>query len=152
FPAPPQIALLGLIGLAASGSPSRDEEERLTRTIRLVNIGAYTLLGVESGYDHWMGGLYNKVMFTPLILSPIMALVHLAALVRSRAARTLEGPLSAVAALAGLVGFGFHLWNLYRRPGYVWQKLFYGAPYAAPLQLSGIGLLGLLAALFGSDE
>ncbi len=150
FPAPLQIALLGALGVVASAPPSPSEDEGLVRAIRVVNVGAYTMLAVESGYDHWMGGLYNPFMFTPLVLSPLMVLVHLAALARLRTARSVEGPLSLLATLSGLVGFGFHLWNLYRRPGFTWQKLFYGAPWAAPLQMTGLGLLGALAAV--ADE
>ncbi|MGH2544434.1 MAG: hypothetical protein ACRDIB_16700, partial [Ardenticatenaceae bacterium] len=103
------------------------------------------------GYNHWIGNYFNKVMYTPVILSPLLAAVHLAALVRHRAARSLEAPLSAVALLAGLVGFAFHARNVSRRPGGLrWQNLFYGPPVVAPLQLTGQGALGLLAALFGA--
>ncbi len=103
----------------------------------------------SSGYNHWMGDYFNKVMFTPVALSPALALVHLGAFYRLRPAQVVEGPLSGVAVVAGLVGFGFHLRNISRRSGGVsWQNLFYGPPAVAPLQLTGQGILGLLAALF----
>jgi hypothetical protein len=57
--------------------------------------------------------------------------------------------LSAVAVAAGIAGFGFHLWNVSKRAGgFSWQNFFYGAPAGAPLQLSGQGVLGLLAGFF----
>lgn len=154
FPAPPQVALLGLLGVAASGAKrghrSRRETEALAQWARAVDALSYVLLGVESGYNHWIGGYFNKVMFTPVVLSPALALVHLGALARIRPAQAAEGPLSGVAVAAGLVGFGFHLRNISRRSGgFSWQNLFYGPPAVAPLQLTGQGILGLLAALFG---
>jgi hypothetical protein len=168
FPAPPQVALLGLLGVVASqpatpsrregtGFPatpgSRRETEVLAQWARGVDALSYVLLGVEAGYNHWMGGYFNKVMFMPLVLSPALTLAHLGALTRLRPARAAEGPLSMLAVVAGLVGFGFHLRNIRRRSGgFNWQNLFYGPPAVAPLQLSGQGVLGLLAALFGSKK
>lgn len=153
FPAPPQVALLGLLGAIASASRSRRETGTLVRWIRVVNIPSYLLLAIEAGYNHWEGEYFNRVMYTPVILGPLAALVHLATLARVRALRALEAPVSAIAALAGLVGFGFHLWNISRRPGgFSWQSFFYGPPVAAPLQMTGQGLLGLLATIFGDER
>ncbi|MGE0538906.1 MAG: hypothetical protein AB7R89_01840 [Dehalococcoidia bacterium] len=150
IPAPPQVALFGLIGALAAAAPSRNETGRLVAAARLVNVLSYPLLAVEAGYEHWKGGLFNKVMFTPLVLSPLMLLVHLAAILRLRPGRAVEGPLSAVATVAGLVGFSFHIWNVtHRTGGWSWQNLFYGAPLVAPLQMTGQGVLGLLSAAFG---
>jgi hypothetical protein len=51
-----------------------------------------------------------------------------------------------LAVTAGLVGTGFHLYNIAKRPGGVsWQNLFYAAPIGAPAALSLSGLLGLAA-------
>jgi hypothetical protein len=153
LPAPPQVALLGLLGALASAPPARGETRRLVRWMRVVDALSYVLLMIEAGYNHWMGGYFNKVMYTPIILSPLLALTHLAALAHVRAARAVEGPLSVVATVAGLVGFGFHIWNINRRTGgFGWQNLFYGAPMVAPLQLAGQGILGLLAAVFGASD
>ena len=153
-PAPPQVALLGLLGALASAPArawgSQRETESLAQWARTVNALSYVLLGAEAGYNHWMGGYFNKLMFTPAILSPTMVLVHLGAYSRMHTARALEGPLSVVAVVSGLIGFGFHLRNISRRSGgFNWQNLFYGPPAVAPLQLTGQGILGLLAALFG---
>jgi hypothetical protein len=148
LPAPPQVALLGLLGVLASAAPAGGETARLVRWVRLVDALSYVLLAVEAGYNHWMGGFFNKVMYTPIVLGPLLALIHLAALGRLRLALALEAPLSAVATAAGLIGFGFHIWNVnHRSGGFGWQNVFYGAPIVAPLQLFGQGVLGLLAAL-----
>ena len=158
FPAPPQVALLGLVAIAASarwpvGEGQRTETARLVSWLRLTDALSYLLLGIESGYNHWIGGYFNKVMFTPVALSPLLALVHVGAMAKLRVARSVEGPLSALAVVAGLVGFGFHIWNISKRSGgFSWQNFFYGPPVVAPLQLTGQGILGLLAALFGEKR
>lgn len=149
WPAPVQVALFGLIGALASAPATRGESERLVATARVADSVAYVLLALEAGASHWMGGFYNRVMWVPLTLSPALAAVHLAALGGLAPARRVEGPLSLLATLAGLVGFAFHVRNISRRTaGMSWQNYFYGAPVVAPLQLTGQGVLGVLAAVF----
>ncbi len=148
--APPQVALFGLIGaLGVSGAGTR----AVIRRLRLLEVAGQLLLAVEAGYFHYQNYYANRVQYTPVILAPALALVQAAAEGPAgpprRVGRRLEALLSAVAALAGLVGFGFHVKNVRSRTGgFSWQNLFYGAPLVAPLQLTGQGLLGLLAAYF----
>jgi hypothetical protein len=123
---------------------------------------AYPLLAIEAGYNHWTGGFFNKLMWIPVTLGPILAGAHLARLAGSRLPRSLMLPFSALAVVFGLVGSGFHLRNLLKRPGGLlwtggrkglnWQNLFYGAPLMAPLQMTAQGLLGLLAALLEDEQ
>jgi hypothetical protein len=159
FPAPMQVALYGLLGTVASrrisNSPLRSkhgDERKLIRSARWINSFSYVLIGIEASYYHWTGDFFNRLMFTPMLLSPVLALVHLASLLRSRLAQTLELPLSILTTLVGIVGFSFHIGNILERPGRLtWQNLFYGPPIMAPLQMSAQGLLGTLLAVF-SDE
>lgn len=159
FPAPMQVALYGLLGTVASrpitNGPLRSshkDEHTLIRSARWINSFSYILLGIESGYYHWTGNFFNRLMFIPLLFSPIMTLVHLAALWRSCLARTLELPLSVLTTTVGLIGFSFHIGNLLERPGRLsWQNLFYGPPMMAPLQMTAQGVLGALLALFSEE-
>ena len=155
FLAPVQVTLFGLLGVVASqrvspgilGSRHR-EEVNLVRWARWINSFSYLLVGIEAGYNHWTGNYFNRLMYTPVVFNPVIALVHVGALYRSRLAQTLELPLSALAALVGLVGFNFHIGNLLGRPGHVsWQNLFYGPPIMVPLQMTAQGLMGALIAL-----
>lgn len=156
FLAPVQIALFGLLGVVASGRLSnnpleskRSDEATLARRARWINSLSYLLLGIEAGYNHWTGNFFNRLMYTPLLLNPVVALVHFATLWRSRLAQTLELPFSAFATLVGLIGFSFHVGNLLGRPGRLsWQNLFYGPPIMVPLQLTAQGLMGVLISLF----
>ena len=63
-----------------------------------------------------------------------------------RAPRLRAGLPYAAACAVGLAGFGFHVYNVLRRPGGLsWGNLFYAAPLGAPAALSLAGLLGLAA-------
>jgi hypothetical protein len=149
LPAPPQVALFGLLGAVAAAPRQLGETSQLVAWSRAVNVLSYGLLAVEAGYGHWLGGFFNRVMYTPLLLSPLAAVLHIGAMLNLRWARRAEGLVSAVAVVAGLMGFGFHTRNvLGRQSGPTWQNLFYGPPLVAPLQLTSQGVLGVLAALF----
>jgi hypothetical protein len=154
--APLQVALFGLLGVVASQRVSNNpfeskhgDEANLVHWARWINSLSYLLLGIEAGYNHWMGNFFNRLMYTPLLLNPVIALVHFAALGHSRLARALELPLSMLTTLVGLVGFSFHVGNVLERPGRLaWQNLFYGPPILVPLQMTAQGLMGVLIVLF----
>ena len=158
--APMQVALFGLLGVAAtqriSNNPFKSkhgDEANLVRRARWINTLSYLLLGIEAGYNHWTGNFFNRLMYTPLVLNPVVALVHFASQSRSRLAQALELPVSLVATLVGLVGLSFHVGNVLERPGRLtWQNLFYGPPIFVPLQMTGQGLMGILIALFSKKS
>jgi hypothetical protein len=148
--APPQVALFGLIGALGT---SRSSSQAIIQRLRRLEAAAQLLLAVEAGHSHYQNYYANPVQYVPVLLAPALAAAQAAAEMSSvpirRAGQRLEMVLSAAATLAGLVGFGFHVKNMRSRSGgFSWQNLFYGAPLVAPLQLSGQGLLGLLAAYF----
>ncbi len=135
--------------LSTQGDPAQQTIQRL----RLIEVAGQLLLTAEAGHSHYENYYANPVQYTPIIVAPALALAQVAAEAPSAPLRSIgrrcEALLSAVATLAGLVGFGFHFKNIRSRSGGLsWQNLFYGAPLVAPLQLTGQGLLGLLAAYF----
>ena len=113
---------------------------RLNRAAGL--IATSTLL--DSGIEHYRGTFHNKAMVTPLVVSALTLAVsaHGTGDTRSIAHRVRD-PIYAAAALTGLVGTGFHLYNIGKRPGgFCWQNLFYGSPLGAPAAVALAGLLG----------
>ena len=158
-PAPPQIALFGLIGVVAAdpgevGKSRHRQRQRLIRRLFLLDAFALLFLAAEAGYEHYKGYFANPLMFVPVLLAPLLALLHLAALVWQRPTRALRKWLSLAAMLFSVVGFGFHLYHIFRRRagGLNLQNLFYGPPVMAPLQLFAQGAIGLLAVLFDDAE
>lgn len=102
---------------------------------------------LDSGIEHYRGSFKNRVMFVPPVISALTLAVsaHGTADARPMAHRTRQAVFSA-AAIAGLAGTGFHLYNVLKRPGRLdWQNLFYGAPLGAPIAILLAGLLGAAA-------
>jgi len=98
---------------------------------------------LDSAIEHYRGGYRNPGMYTPLAASA----VTLSAAI-SDAAGGGGGKQAVYAAAAGVgaVGVGFHLFNIFKRPGRLnWANLFYAAPIGAPAALSLAGVLGLAA-------
>ena len=144
------VAALVVAGLALVLRPRLRRRVALPAARRL-DAGAATLafsVLADSALEHYRGGLYNPAMF----VAPAVAATTLAT--AATGPRRAGGPLRAsvfgTAAVVGVVGFGFHLYNISRRVGgWRWNSLFYGAPIGAPVALSLAGLLGLAGAHLG---
>ncbi|HEY1890378.1 MAG TPA: hypothetical protein VGG63_08225 [Steroidobacteraceae bacterium] len=138
---------------AASRLPDRApplDPSAAVRAARRMNRAAGVIAGsvlADSAIEHYRGSFHNKAMVAPLL----SATLSLAASVHGNAdkqpaARRLRDGVYAAAALTGLAGTGFHLFNISRKAGgFSWQNLFYSAPLGAPAALILSGLLGFLA-------
>ena len=113
--------------------------------------GASALLATaalaDSAVEHYRGAFHNKNMILPLMVSAqaLGASLHGATdrAARSNSTRDLG---QALALVTGVVGTGFHFYNVLKRPGgWSWLNLFYAAPLGAPVALSLAGMLGGIA-------
>ncbi|WP_428390716.1 hypothetical protein [Lichenicoccus sp.] len=148
-------ATLGALLLAARGLAKRSVKPDLSRTAavqtaRRLNRAAGTLAGsvlFDSAVEHYRGQFHNPAMFTPLVTSSFSLAVSAHGLADTRVgAHAARDVIYAGTALTGLVGTGFHLFNIAKRPGgFSWQNLFYSAPPGAPAALMLSGLLGFLS-------
>lgn len=99
---------------------------------------------VDSGVEHYRGSFKNKAMFTPLAVSALTLVtsIHGTADMRPVAHR-LRDATYLLAAATGLIGTGFHIYNVGKKAGgFSWQNLFYGAPLGAPMAILLSGLVG----------
>ena len=101
----------------------------------------------DSAMEHYRGSFDNPAMVTPLIVSTLSLLagVHGG---RDHAPQRhpVRNSVYVGAALAGVAGTGFHLYNITKRPGrWSWHNLFYAAPIGAPMALLLSGALGAAA-------
>ena len=118
--------------------------------VRMVH-GAAAMLALsvlaDSGIEHSRGQYHNPAMFTPLVSSTLSILASVDGAARSeKAAHPLRLASYGIAMVVGVVGTGFHLYNITKKPGGIcWENLFYQAPIGAPAALSLSGLLGLAA-------
>jgi hypothetical protein len=120
------------------------------RAARRLNRAAGTIAGsvlLDSALEHYRGSFANPAMVLPLVTSTLSILASLHGQGdRSPAAHRARDVAYAAAGLTGLAGTGFHIYNIFKRPGgFCWQNLFYAAPIGAPMALVLSGLMGFLA-------
>ncbi len=100
----------------------------------------------DSSVEHYRGSFKNKAMFTPLIVSALTLAtsIHGTADMRPVAHR-LRDATYLLAAATGLIGTGFHIYNVGKKVGgFSWQNLFYAAPLGAPMAILLVGPCRLL--------
>ena len=126
------------------------DRQGMIRAARRLNRAAGTLamsVLVDSAIEHYRGSFHNKAMVTPLVTSMLSLLASAHGTADNRqGAHIARDVVYAAAGLTGIVGTGFHLYNISRKPGgFSWQNLFYAAPLGAPAALSLSGMLGFLS-------
>lgn len=111
--------------------------------------------GAESWYSHYKDNFNSKVQWSPILLTPLVAGAALASLGSERAANTALPLASALAMAEGVIGTGFHLRGILRRPGGTKKPLYniiYGPPIFAPMLFAAAGLLGMMAYLMRRER
>jgi hypothetical protein len=119
---------------------------------RLIYGAAAILAGAvlaDSAVEHYRGSFRNPAMYVALAAAAGSLAASGGAMAPQAAGagtRPERRALFAAATAAGIIGTGFHVFNLAKRPGGIsWLDLFYGAPIGAPAALSLSGVLGLAA-------
>jgi hypothetical protein len=146
-------AALGLAALVVRRPRHREELSHhgaavgvARRLNRAAGMLSFSVLA-DSAVEHYRGSFQNRAMYTPLVVSclTLAASAHGGGDPRSVAHR-MRDVIYVVAAMTGVVGTGFHVFNISKEPGgFCWQNLFYGAPLGAPSAIILAGLLGFAA-------
>jgi len=127
--------------------PLRRQSSHTVLAARRLNRAAGTIAAsvlADSSVEHYRGSFKNKAMFTPLIVSALTLAtsLHGTADMRPVAHRTRDTTYL-LAAASGLIGTGFHIYNVSKKVGgFSWQNFFYAAPIGAPMAILLSGLLG----------
>jgi hypothetical protein len=114
---------------------------------RRLGLSAALLAGsvlTDSAIEHYRGSFQNRAMYAPLASAALAVGAGLVAMCDPRPTpHRGRSAVNAVAAVVGLAGLGFHIYNVTKRPGGVsWLNLFYAAPLGAPVALTLAGTLG----------
>lgn len=137
-------------------SPSKDastivhliREGRFQRSLSLLTAATSVISGLEVAYEHYRGSYSRRVMYTPVILSGVLALAGVAAFFSHRAASTVLRAASFVTLVDAGVGFYFHIRGIARKPG-GWRipmtNMIMGPPIFAPLLFGTSAYLGMIA-------
>ena len=123
---------------------------RNLRAAEALGAGAAILcvsVALDSAIEHYRGQFKDRAMF----VGPTMALLGIGAAAYiafrpERANDTLPRIALVTVGATGLIGLGFHTYNILKRPGELDAlNLFYGAPMGAPAALTLAGLYGIIA-------
>jgi hypothetical protein len=131
------------------------ETGRFERSLSaLTAVGAVVTAG-EIYFEHDKASFGNKWMWIPVILGPVGAVAGVAGVVSKRAAKTVL-PLAAATIVAnGLQGTWLHARGIAQKPG-GWHNARYnlemGPPLLAPLLVTMVGGMGLLAAILRREK
>ncbi|MGH2518825.1 MAG: hypothetical protein ACRDF8_03390, partial [Chloroflexota bacterium] len=130
-------------------------EGRFQRGLSFITALSSLLSGTEVLYEHYRGSYSQRVMYSPIILSPLLMVAGLWAMFSRRAARRLLPISSAITIVDGIVGFGFHVRGIKRKPG-GWRNpianIIMGPPIFAPLLFATSGFLGIIASLLRRED
>ncbi|HEX3518101.1 MAG TPA: hypothetical protein VHT29_03600 [Solirubrobacteraceae bacterium] len=100
--------------------------------------------------EHYRASFGNKMMWSPIVVTPPVVVAGIAGVYSKRWAKTVLPVASTVYMLDGLVGEYYHARGVSRRPGGFSQASYnipMGPPIMAPGLMSIVGLMGVLAAL-----
>ena len=133
----------------------RIREGRFQRSLALLTAATSVFSGLEVAYEHYRGSYSRRVMYTPVILSGVLAIAGVAAFFSRRAARTVLRLASAVTLIDAGVGFYFHIRGVQRKPG-GWRlpmtNMIMGPPIFAPLLFGTSAYLGLVASYLQRED
>lgn len=120
---------------------------RAARTLNTAGALLAASVLLDSAIEHYRGSFKNRAMYTPLVVSALtIGCAAHGGGDRRPAGHRVRQAVSVAAAVTGIAGSGFHLYNVLKRPGRLaWQNVFYGAPIGAPIAILLAGLLGAAA-------
>lgn len=134
---------------------NRIREGRFQRSLALLTAATSVFSGLEVAYEHYRGSYSRRVMYTPVILSALLAVAGISAFFSRRAARTVLRLVAAVTLVDAGVGFYFHVRGVYRKPG-GWRlpmtNMIMGPPIFAPLLFGTSAYLGLIASYLQRED
>ncbi len=120
----------------------------------LTAVGA-AITGIEIWLEHDRASFGNKMMWTPIALTPLVTMAGIAGIFSRAAAKTALPLVSAVVVANSLQGEYLHLRGIAQRPG-GWRFALYnmemGPPVFAPLLFAMVGGMGLLASLLRRED
>ncbi len=128
---------------------------RFERSLSALTAGAALVTGAEIFLEHDSASFGNKMMWTPVAITPIGMAAGVAGFFSKRYAKTLLPIASAMIVINGLQGTYLHIRGVAQRPG-GWSLPRYnvemGPPLFAPLLFTVVGGMGLLAAILRREE
>jgi hypothetical protein len=126
------------------------ETGRFERSLSALTAAGALVTAAEIFFEHDSASFGNKMMWLPVALGPVGAAAGVGGFFSRRMARTALPLASAAIAANGVQGVYLHARGIARKPG-GWSNARYnlemGPPLLAPLLVTMVGGMGLLAAI-----
>jgi hypothetical protein len=139
----------------APGLSERISHGRFQQLMAVTAAAFGVLAGGEAYFEHRRGSFNERLMWTPVWVTPPMVGAAIGAALSERVAHSVLPAASAVTFADGLLGFVMHARGIKRMPGGFDNldfNLTMGPPAFAPLLLCSVGLLGFVSALLRRKE
>ena len=130
-------------------------EGRFQRGMAIMAAFAAIVSGFEAYMQHLRGAFSHWLMWTPVVLTPVVSLAAGAAVFSRNAAKRLLPLVSLITLADGVLGFIFHIRGIQRMPGGIkvgQYNIVMGPPIFAPLLMCTVGVLGGLASLLRREK
>ncbi|MEV8213069.1 hypothetical protein [Leifsonia sp. NPDC077715] len=131
------------------------ETGRFERSLSALTAAGSLVTAAEIYFEHDKASFGNPWMWAPVVLGPVGAIAGVAGVFSTRAAKTLLPVAAATIVANGLQGTYLHARGIGQKPG-GWRNLRYniemGPPLLAPLLVTMVGGMGLLAAILRRER
>jgi hypothetical protein len=131
------------------------ETGRFERSLSALTAAGALVTAAEIYFEHDSASFGNKMMWVPVVLGPVGAVAGVAGFCSRRMAKTALPITSAAIVANGLQGLYLHGRGIARKPG-GWSNARYnmemGPPLLAPLLVTMVGGMGLLAAILRREK
>jgi hypothetical protein len=128
---------------------------RFERGLSALTAAGSLVTAAEIYFEHDRAGFGNRLMWLPVALGPVGAAAGIAGFFSERMARTALPVASAAIVANGLQGTYLHARGIRQKPG-GWRNARYnlemGPPLLAPLLVTMVGGMGLLASLLRRER
>jgi hypothetical protein len=125
------------------------------RSLSALTAVGSVITAAEIYFEHDKASFGNRLMWLPIAMGPVGAAAGVGGVVSKRLAKTALPVASAAIVVNGLQGTYLHARGIAQRPG-GWRNARYnlemGPPLLAPLLVTVIGGMGLLAAILRREE
>lgn len=131
------------------------EHGRFERSLSALTAFSALVTTAEVYAEHYRASFGNKMMWSPILVTPPVVVAGVAGVFSRRWAKTALPLASAVYAADGLIGEYYHARGVARRPGGFGQASYnipMGPPIMAPGLMSIVGMMGLLAAVLRRED
>jgi hypothetical protein len=131
------------------------ETGRFERSLSALTAAGAVVTAAEIFFEHDSASFGNKMMWIPVALGPVGAVAGVAGFCSHRMAKTALPVASAAIVANGLQGVYLHARGISQKPG-GWSNARYnmemGPPLLAPLLVTMVGGMGLLAAILRREK